>query len=78
MKTALPSSKLADMWAQLQKTGGMFKSIHGKSRIERQGSTIVTFVPGTWEHNELDIKIVFDSNSQVSGLWMVAPASREK
>lgn len=78
MKTALPSSKLADVWAKLEQSGGRFESIQGKSRIERQGSMIVTFVPAKWEHNELDVKIVFDSNNNVSGLWMVAPGPRAK
>lgn len=78
MKAALPSSKLAQVWAQLEQAGGEFKGIHGPARTERQGNMTVIFVPGEWERNQLDFKIVFDSDNKVSGLWTVAPSPRSK
>jgi bla regulator protein BlaR1 len=78
MKAALPSSKLTEVWAQLEQAGGEFKDIDGPARTEQQGSMMVIFVPGKWERNELDFKIVFNSDSKVSGLWMVAPGPRSK
>ena len=78
MKAALPSLKLAEVWVQLEQAGGEFKGIDGPARTEQQGSMTVIFVPGKWEHNELDFKIVFNSNGKVRGLWTVAPAPRIK
>ena len=78
MKAALPGSKLAEVWGQLEQAGGEFKGIDGPARTERQGSMTVIFVPGKWERNELDFKIVFNSDNKVSGLWMVAPGPRSK
>lgn len=78
MKAALPASKLAEVCAQLEQAGGAFKDITGIARMEQQGSMTVVLVPCTWEHNELDFKIVFNSEGKVSGLWTVAPAPRKK
>lgn len=78
MKAGLPSAKLAEVWAQLEQAGGEFRGIDGPARTERQGSMTVIFVPGKWEHNELDFKIVFNSDGKVSGLWTVAPVPRSK
>jgi hypothetical protein len=78
MEAALPASKLVEVCAQLEQAGGAFRGISGIVRMEQQGSMTVVFVPCTWEHNELDFKIVFNSEGKVSGLWTVAPAPRQK
>ena len=72
MKQALPVTKLAETWKQLETVGGQFKAL-GQSRIETIQGFETIFVPAIWEKNKLDFKVVFDKQGNVAGLWTETP-----
>ena len=74
MKDAMPSDKLREVWKGLVAESGAFKR-HTAARMEKVQQYDVVFVTCEFEKRILDIKVVFDSTGQVSGLWFVPPQS---
>jgi uncharacterized RDD family membrane protein YckC/tRNA A-37 threonylcarbamoyl transferase component Bud32 len=72
MKQAMPAEKLYDLWLELERVGGKFLE-RGKPRRTTELGYTVVYVPCRWEHNRLDVKVVFGQTGEISGLWMVAP-----
>ena len=70
MKAAMPAAKLSEAWDGLIKQAGPFqRQLDTRSEKIQQYDTI--FVTCQFEHTPLDVKVVFDSESQISGLWFV-------
>ena len=74
MKDAMPSDRLREAWKGLVAESGAFKR-RTAARMEKVQQYDVVFVTCEFEKRILDIKVVFDSAGQISGLWFVPPQS---
>lgn len=72
MKSALPPEKLKATWHSVREQVGEFSSITG-TRAETFGEHEIIFVSCKFSNGPLDIKLVFDKTSNISGLWFVPP-----
>lgn len=70
MKGVMPEVELEDAWQSLLGKVGPFQKIVGVSQKKQEGYNIVR-VTCAFEKAELDVKVVYDSQKQVSGLWFV-------
>lgn len=70
MKSQLPSDTLRQAWTQLTTQVGPFKSREGSRQTQEQGYD-VAYVTCRFEKSAIEVKVVFDSSKQVSGLFMV-------
>jgi len=77
MRDAMPEAKLAEVWHQLETSGGKFLGADPATRVERKAEFFCVYVPCRWERNRLDLKVVFDLAGKVSGLWVV-PAEKNE
>ncbi len=68
----MPPAELKKLWDGLAAEGGDFKG-RGPSRAEPFFVYDIVYVSGTWQHNKIDFKIVFDKQGKIGGLWIVAP-----
>lgn len=72
MKNALPVQKLSDLWRQLSAAGDYLGK--GIPRTEKIGIYTAVYVPCKWEHNAIELKVVFNSDARISGLWVMPPS----
>lgn len=70
MKEVMPSDKLEEAWNSLIAQVGPFKKQTGVRQAKEQGYDVV-FVTCEFEKATLDIKVVYNSYKQISGLWFV-------
>ncbi len=70
MKKSLPTDKLAQTWRTTTGQAGIFKQQLGTRREKFLGSEIV-FVTCEFEKGPMDVKVVYDSDNKVTGLWFV-------
>lgn len=70
MKSALTASTLKTTWEGLEKQAGAFKKRAGSRAVPLAGSQVV-YVTCVFEKASLDIKIVFNTQKQISGLWII-------
>ena len=70
MTRVFPEPKLRESWQELVKKTGPFKQ-QLKTRTTEQMGYHIALVTCQFEHATLDIKVVFDSKSQVAGLFYV-------
>ncbi len=70
MKHAMPEAKMRETWQTLAKQAGPFKQQLGTRTMQQVGFDIV-FVTCEFERAILDIKVVFNSENQINGLWFV-------
>ena len=70
MKSALTASTLKTTWEGLEKQAGAFKKRAGTRSVPLAGSQVV-YVTCVFEKASLDIKIVFDTQKKISGLWII-------
>lgn len=68
MQKALPADKRKDLWEKLVKQVGAFQKRTG-TRAEKAGKYDVVFVTCQFEKMALDVRIVFNDNKQVTGLF---------
>ena len=76
MKAAMPPDKLQTAWTQLSNAAGSFKQ-QISTRTEQTGDFTTVYVTCEFEKTNLDIKVVYNSAKQITGLWFVpsqAPA----
>lgn len=76
MAGALPPAKLRELFAQLGGAGGKITGI-GAVRAESIADFLLVYVPVRWERNALDLKVVFDREGKVAGLWTMAPGTKQ-
>lgn len=74
MKPALPEAKLGEIWQALQGQDGAFKK-RLRSRAEKQIGYDVVLVTCEFERATLDVKVVFNAQRQVAGLFFVPTSS---
>ncbi len=70
MKGVLPSEKLEDAWISLVSQVGAFQKQTGTHMEETEGYLIV-YVTCEFENSMIDIKVVFNTENQVAGLFFV-------
>jgi fermentation-respiration switch protein FrsA (DUF1100 family) len=79
MRAALPEPRLREAWSAVNAQAGPFQRQEG-ARVERAGAYQTVFVTSRFEKTALDIKVVFDDNGRVAGLFFAptsaAPPSR--
>lgn len=68
MKTALPPSALAGMWAKLLNQAGAYKSCGTDPRVRRIDDKEMVITPCEFERTTIDIQFAFDSAGRISGL----------
>jgi hypothetical protein len=73
MKDGLPESKLNDAWNTIQDQAGPFQKQIGV-RQTREGGYDVVYVTCQFERANIDVKVVYDTEQLVTGLWF-RPAS---
>ena len=72
MKTVMPPDKLSDTWKSLLEQAGKFKQLSA-TRTEKMAGYDVVVVTSEFDNAVIDIKVVFNQQGQISGLWF-APA----
>lgn len=70
MKGVMTPEKLKEAWQGLLVQAGSFKRQVGVRQTKEQGFDIV-YVTCEFEKSRLDIKVVFNSAKEISGLWFV-------
>jgi dienelactone hydrolase len=74
MRSALPPEKLADAWRGVQGQVGAFVAIE-RVRLEPKGRYWISFARCRFERNEMVIKVVYDGQNQVAGLFFLDAAA---
>jgi hypothetical protein len=74
MKSALPEAKLREVWQTLLADAGAFKQTV-RSRTQKVQGYDVVFVTCKFERKQLDMKVVYDFQGRVAGLFYVPTAS---
>lgn len=72
MTKAMPEEKLKEVWQAVIQQAGQFKKQKG-TRTETLPKFDVVYVICEFEKAALDVKVVFNKEKQISGLWF-APA----
>jgi hypothetical protein len=75
MKSALPEAKLREVWQTLLADAGAFKQ-SVRARTQKVQGYDVVFVTCQFERKQLDMKVVYDSQGRVSGLFYVPTTNR--
>ena len=71
MKTAMPPDKLQTTWTQLSNAAGSYvRQI--STRTEQSGGFTAVYVTCEFEKTKLDIKVVYNSAKQISGLFFLS------
>ncbi|HZO14675.1 MAG TPA: alpha/beta fold hydrolase, partial [Polyangiaceae bacterium] len=72
MRSALPVAQLTQVWASLETQLGAFDRI-GITRRRRVQGLDVVLVRMAFARGEVDLKIVFDAEERIAGLFVVPP-----
>ncbi|MGD2246600.1 MAG: alpha/beta fold hydrolase [Candidatus Aminicenantes bacterium] len=75
MIKAMPDKKLEQVWQTVLKQAGQFKAQKG-TRTEELPKFDIVYVTCQFEKTSLDIKVVFNPEKQITGLWFV-PTQKE-
>ena len=73
MKGAAPPQKLGEAWTGLTQQLGAFERQTG-TRTTREMDYEAVYVHCQFERGRADVKVVFDGNGKVAGLWFVPPS----
>ena len=68
MKGAMPEETLEQAWQSLLAKTGPFEKIVGVGQKKEQGYDVV-LVTCQFENTQLDIKVVYNNEREISGLW---------
>jgi len=75
MKTAMPEATLRAVWEDLlTKAGPWQKQL--QARVEKQVGYDVVLVTCQFQNQSLDLKVVYDSQQHVTGLWILPPSKQ--
>ncbi|HZK24987.1 MAG TPA: alpha/beta fold hydrolase [Oscillospiraceae bacterium] len=75
MKKELPVSRLEEVWKTVEEQVGAFQSIT-ETRTEDMGQAEIAIVTARFAQNLLDIRITFNQDKRISGLYFV-PAQNQ-
>jgi ankyrin repeat protein len=70
MKEHMPAEKLSQTWRLITMQAGQFKRIVTTRTDKIQGDDVV-FVTCEFDKSQMDAKVVFNSQKQIAGLWIV-------
>lgn len=70
MKSTMSPEKLEYVWKSITAQVGEFKE-QTTYRTEKVGAYTIVYVTCRFERSALDIKLVFNNSSQISGFWVV-------
>lgn len=70
MKAAMPPNELQNAWASLVGQVGAFKKQVSTRETKEMGFDVV-YVTCEFEKGPLNIKVVFNAEKEISGLWFV-------
>jgi hypothetical protein len=73
MAQAAPPDKLAEVWKSLTDGGGAFQKRLSTRTTKEQGYDCA-YVTCQFANKAMDVKVVFNPQQQISGMWFVAPA----
>jgi hypothetical protein len=73
MAAAMPAAKLEEAWKSLS-SKGPYQGQAGTRTAKEQGFDVV-FVTCNFAQGAVDVKVVFDPQGKVGGLWFVPPRS---
>lgn len=68
MQEVLPEGKVEEMWAALQEKYGHFQKQVGMRQTKEHGFDCI-YVTCSFERKNIDIKVVYDKEQKVAGLW---------
>ena len=68
MARVMPAEKLEGAWKSVVSKAGPFREQVG-ARVEKSGQYEIAVVTCRFEKGPLDIKVVFDSEKRITGLW---------
>ncbi len=68
MTGAMPANKLRDAWQSLPPRAGVFREIVGVTMVKK-GDFDIAVVTCRFEKGNLDVKVVYDTEGKISGLW---------
>lgn len=75
MTKAMPEDKLKQVWLTVIRQAGQFKAPKG-TRTEKMPKFDIVYVTCQFEKTSVDVKVVFNQNKQITGLWF-QPAQKE-
>jgi hypothetical protein len=75
MKTAMPEATLRAVWEDLLTKAGPYQK-ELRSRVEKQAGYDVVLVTCQFQNQSLDLKVVYDSQQHVTGLWILPPSKQ--
>ncbi len=75
MSKAMPEAKLKEVWQTVINQAGPFKKQKG-TRTETLPKFDIVYVTCEFEKGDLDVKVVFNKEEQITGLWFT-PAQKE-
>ncbi|MCK4577974.1 MAG: DUF3887 domain-containing protein [Candidatus Marinimicrobia bacterium] len=70
MREKLPIEDLQSTWEALVRQYGPYEARTG-TRVAKQAKYWIVFVTVDFAEKTLDVKVVFNSDNQVAGLWIV-------
>ena len=70
MKSALPEVKLKGAWKTLLAQAGVYKGQKGMKKDTEAGLDVV-FINCSFDKGPIDVKIVFNENKEINGLWFL-------
>ncbi|MBE0432133.1 DUF3887 domain-containing protein [candidate division WOR-3 bacterium] len=70
MKGVMPEAELSIAWLSLLQQAGPFQQIAGVSQTKEQGHD-VAYVRCDFEKTAVNVKVVYNANMEVAGLWFV-------
>lgn len=76
MKGAMSTEQLKTTWDGVVGQCGAFKRI-GETRTAKEGGFDCVYVPCEFEKVTLDVKVVYDADGKIGGLWFVAHVAAE-
>jgi len=74
VSSALPTEKLQSLWDSTLAQAGAFKAVTSVASAEHQGYHVVT-VTCAFENTPLNLRLAFDKDSKIAGLYLVPVAA---
>lgn len=74
MAAAFPTAKLKATWEEVTRNVGALKGIK-EVRMTQEAGYRIAYVACDFARNPLDMKVVFDAQGRIAGLWFVPPGS---
>ena len=70
MKDAMPVDQIKAAWESLLAQAGEFQKVTGVRQAKEQGYDVV-YVTCAFEKSELNVKVVYNDEKEISGLWFL-------